>query len=170
MLRRWHGWRFEKLALMATDDMIGDAARRVHRVHTGLARTAPDDIGVSCAGTIAAPSASAVAAPIADDLAGTSPEATGDVPRAGNGAGTRALTGQSPPGAVARVRRKGSGAASDDEVKAAIRELREDDPDLTPYALGKALKGSKGTIGDRRAARLLAEVQAERPSLRAVAK
>ena len=47
-------------------------------------------------------------------------------------------------------------------VRAAIRELLGDDPDLNSYKIGKALKSAtKGTIGDRRSARLLAEVQAE---------
>jgi hypothetical protein len=41
-LRWWHGWRFERLTLMADDAMVAEAARRVKRVHTGLAATAPE--------------------------------------------------------------------------------------------------------------------------------
>lgn len=44
-LRGWHGWRFERLALMATDEMISEAASRVRRVHEGLAGTAPGEPG-----------------------------------------------------------------------------------------------------------------------------
>lgn len=74
-----------------------------------------------------------------------------------------------PASAVARVRRKGPASAADEEVRAAIRELRADDPAVTTYKVTKELKGSKGGIGDVRAARLLAEVLAERPGLHAVA-
>jgi hypothetical protein len=39
---------------------------------------------------------------------------------------------------------------------------------VTSYRIGKELRGGKGGIGDGRAGKLLAEVQAERPSLHAV--
>jgi hypothetical protein len=44
VLRRWHGWRFERLTLMADDAMVAESARRVRRVHTGLAATAPETL------------------------------------------------------------------------------------------------------------------------------
>jgi hypothetical protein len=44
VLRRWHGWRFGRLTLLADDAMIAEAARRVRRAHLGLASTAPDAI------------------------------------------------------------------------------------------------------------------------------
>jgi hypothetical protein len=69
---------------------------------------------------------------------------------------------------IARVRRKGAAGASDEEVKAAIRELFAGGNAVTPYRIKAALKGPKGGIGDGRATKLLAEVQAERPSLSSV--
>jgi hypothetical protein len=63
---------------------------------------------------------------------------------------------------MARVRRLGPRDASDDQVKAAIRQMAKDGP-VTVYRIGKDLRGPKGGISDKRAARLLAEVQAEVP-------
>jgi hypothetical protein len=74
-----------------------------------------------------------------------------------------------PPG-IARVRRKGAVNATDDEIKTAVRELFAGAKPVTPYRVKAELKGAKGSIGDGRARKLLAEVQAERPSLHAVAK
>jgi hypothetical protein len=72
------------------------------------------------------------------------------------------------PAGIARVKRKGAVNSTDEEVKKAIRELFETGKPVTPYRIKTALKGSKGGIGDGRASKLLAEVQAERPSLSAV--
>jgi hypothetical protein len=66
------------------------------------------------------------------------------------------------------VRRKGAVNASDEEVRAAIREMLAGGRPVTSYRIGKELKGGKGGIGDGRAGKLLAEVHAERPSLHAV--
>ncbi len=59
-LRRWHGWRFGKLALTATDEMIDEARRRFRRAQTGLASTAPDS---PRSGLAASPEASPEARP-----------------------------------------------------------------------------------------------------------
>ena len=168
-LRRWHGWRFERLALMATDVMIAEAASRVQRVHEGLASTAPVTVAEVIAVAGAEPVAAAVDGDGADSLAAAiaapAADGSGDTKRDGTGDGSRAPIAEgsatATASAVAKVRRKGAGNAGDDEIRAAVRELRETDPDLNAYKIGKALKGSKGTIGDRRSARLLAEVQAE---------
>ncbi|HVB45597.1 MAG TPA: hypothetical protein VNF47_23220 [Streptosporangiaceae bacterium] len=41
LFRRWHGWRLDRLMLLATDAMVTEAGRRVNRVHHGRALTAP---------------------------------------------------------------------------------------------------------------------------------
>lgn len=68
---------------------------------------------------------------------------------------------QGTPLSVARVRRKGAAKATDAEVRQAIRDLYAGRVAPTPYRLRASLKGSKGSIGDSRARKLLAEVQAE---------
>jgi len=174
-LRGYHGWRFERLALVADDDMIAEAARRVLRVHTGLASTMPGPPARPAGGATAIAPAPPTAAPTEAPPAiatgeppAEPPAAPADEPSPVAGA---APTGTPPADgslAIARVRRKGSAACSDEEIREAIRELRKADPDITKYAIGKKLKGNKGTVGADRAARLLAEVNAERATLSAV--
>lgn len=186
-LRRWHGWRFERLALMADDTMIAEAALRVRRVHEGLASTAPVPVTeaapvpiatgtdgaapVPVAMTIEVPPAMPIAAPTVGPT-GAPPEAPmADTPHEGAAGahgdpdpGTpRDARRPAPPSAVAKVLRIGAGPASDDQVRAAIREMGADGSKVTVYRVGKELKGPKGGISDKRAARLLAEVQAEVP-------
>ena len=68
---------------------------------------------------------------------------------------------QKPSGsAVQKARRKGGRKVTDEEIRDAIRELFADGRPVTKYRVVKELP-----LGEPRAERLLAEVQAERPSL-----
>lgn len=83
-------------------------------------------------------------------------------------AAPRSASAKPPGSALQRVRRMGGRKASDEDVREAIRELFADGKPVTKYRVVKELRGPKGGIGDDKAGRLLAEVQAERPPLAAV--
>ena len=77
VLRRWHGWRFGRLTLLADDAMITEAARRVRRAHLGLASTAPGTAGTAAeqgAGNSAENSAENPSGPAAENRARKSAE------------------------------------------------------------------------------------------------
>jgi hypothetical protein len=132
-------WVADALAVRVKAEVLAESARQdiTRRASEAIARAA-----------LPVPIETPLAEPAEDAPRDTPQKAPADAP-------------QKPPGsALRRVRRLGGRKATDDDLREAIRELFTDGDAVTKYRVVKELP-----IGEKRADRLLAEVQTERPSL-----
>ena len=143
--------------------MFGGATRWEPEVASWITSrlTLPDRLAAQLRNERAAITREAAPDPIPEVPAATPPQALPAAPQEPP-ADTHPAPRES---ALRKVRRIGGRKATDDDIREAIRELFADGNTVTVYRVVKELKGPKGGIADKRAGRLLAEVQAEHPHL-----
>lgn len=119
VLRSWHGWRLERLALTATDDMLDQARQRVQRVHSAITATDPEK------------AASDRTSGTADAAPGTVRTVAPSASVAPDGKADRAALREPVRPVVRKPSREAARKMSAEQLAPYVGTLLEADPDLT---------------------------------------